>query len=256
MTDATSHNLEVEKLLAESLDVDHVPKHLLCHVHPVFMFQRELDAVFKSIEEKIGHDKVFASFNVTPNSHESITTQFLDCNMRLVSHDFDHKPWNKANEFDIYIQPKKNVSIRMASERFTRYPFLCAATLHHDRDICGFLQKYDHVTNNLACIVRCFEDVEFLRVLCLVGALVGLHLIEPFVKMTSSAATTYSDLKITFPQLYEDLCTADVNHFFQFEKPALSFASQNCFDDVKYDSTILESLGYACQEYKPQVYEY
>ena len=48
-------------------------------------------------------------------------TQFLDCSVRLVCHDFDHKPWNKAAEFDLYIAPKKNTSIKMASERFTRY---------------------------------------------------------------------------------------------------------------------------------------
>ena len=214
MTDATSHNMEVEKLLAEQLEVDHVPDHLLCQVHPVFMFLRELDASFKAIEQKIGHDKIFACFNVMPNGQESVITQFLDCSMRLVCHDFDHKPWNKAAEFDIFISPRKNQSIRMASERFTRYPFLCAATLHHDKDIVAFLRKFDHVTNNLACIVRCFEEVEFLRVFCLVGVLIGLHLIEPFVHMTSSAKTSYADLQIAFPRLYENFLSADVDSFF------------------------------------------
>ena len=253
MTDSTAHNMEVEKLLAHELDVDHVPNHLLCQVHPVFMFVRELDSVFKTIEQTIGPQKVFASFNVTPNSQESITTQFLDCGMRLVAHDFDHKPWNKANEFDIFIEPKKNLSIRLASERFTRYTYLCAAMLHHDKDICAFLRKFDHVTNNLACIVRCFEDVEFLRVLCLVGALIGLHLVEPFVKITSSAKTTYADLKTIAPTLYDNFLNTDVNAFFQVTKPALSFASPEVFDAVKYDEPILSSITSACAVYKSQV---
>ena len=248
--------MEVEKLLAEQLEVtEHVPRHLLCHVHPVFMFLRELDAVFKMIEQKIGHDKIFASFNLTPNSQESIITQFLDCSMRLISHDFDHKPWNKADEFDIFIAPKGNISIKLASERFTRYTYLCAATLHHDKDICAFLRKFDHISNNLACIVRCFEDVEFLRVFCLVGALIGLHLVEPFVKITSSASTTYADLQVASPLLYENLLSADVNNFFQFDKPALSFASQDVFDSVKYKSEMIESISLASQAYRPQVWK-
>ena len=141
----------------------------------------------------------------------------------------------------------------MASERFTRYPFLCAATLHHDKDIVAFLRKFDHVTNNLACIVRCFEEVEFLRVFCLVGALIGLHLIEPFVRMTSSAKTSYADLQIAFPRLYENFLSADVDSFFQFEKPALSFTSPEVFEAVKYDREILHSITAAIEEYKPQV---
>ena len=68
MTDSTSHNMEVELLLSAELNSSHVPKHLLCHVHPVFLFLRLLDALFKNIEESIEHDKIFASFNVTPDS--------------------------------------------------------------------------------------------------------------------------------------------------------------------------------------------
>ena len=108
----------------------------------------------------------------------------------------------------------------MALERFNRYPFVCAAVLHHDEDICRFLQKFDHVTNNLACIVCCFEPVEFLRVFALVEAAVGLHLIEPFVRLTSSCKTTYSDLQSAFPRLYNDFLNVNPKEFLQFQKPA------------------------------------
>ena len=104
MTDATAHNMEVEMLLAEELDSTHMPKHLLCHVHPVFLFLRALDAIFKEIELSMGREKIFASFNVTPDNQESVMTQFLDCCSRLICHDFDHKPWNRAGEFDIFIR--------------------------------------------------------------------------------------------------------------------------------------------------------
>ena len=60
MTNATSHNLEVETLLADELQSSNSPKHLLCHVHPVFGFLRQIDAVFKDVEATIGRDKIFA----------------------------------------------------------------------------------------------------------------------------------------------------------------------------------------------------
>ena len=107
VTDATSHNLQVEQLVAEKLNSSHTPKQLLCNTHPVFMFIRTLDSVFKVIESSIGRDKIFACFNVTTESQESVMTQFLDCSMRLISHDFDHKPWNCADQFDIFIGEKK-----------------------------------------------------------------------------------------------------------------------------------------------------
>jgi hypothetical protein len=253
VTDATSHNLKVEHLLAEQLEVEEAPHHLLCHVHPALMFTRELDAAFKMIEESIGRDKIYASFNVMPDSPESVMTQFLDCTVRMVCHDFDHKPWNRADEFDLFIAPKKNHSIRMASERFTRYPYICAVVIHHDQNVVEFLRKFDHITNNLACIVRGFEHVEFLRVFCLVGALIGIHLIEPFVKITSSSVVNYDDLKIAFPLLHTNLLNVDIDEFFQVSTPALSFTTQATFDAVKYPTEILNSITAACEVYRPRV---
>ena len=254
MTDATSHNLEVETLLAAELNSSHAPRHLLCHVHPVFGFLREMDKVFREVEDAIGRDKIFANFNVTPNeSQESILCQFLDCSVRLICHDFDHKPWNKADEFDLFIAPKTNTSIRMASERFTRYPFVCAAVLHHDSDIEGFLNKYDHVTNQLACIVRCFARIDFLRVFCLVGAVLGIHLIEPYARLTSSATTTMADLQTAFPILHQSLLSVEPCVFFQFDQPTLPFVSQEMFDQGKYAPEIMKSIESASEAFQEEV---
>ena len=37
------------------------------------------------------------------------------------------------------------------------------------------LQKYEHVMNQLACIVRCFLDLDFSKVMYCAGALIVLH---------------------------------------------------------------------------------
>ena len=46
MTDATSHNLKVDEMVALDLGVDCVPEYLFCQTHPCLMFNREVLEVF------------------------------------------------------------------------------------------------------------------------------------------------------------------------------------------------------------------
>ena len=90
----------------------------------------------------------------------------------------------------------------MRDERFNRLKFLCAITLYHLEDVNGYLIKCEHVTNQLACKVRCFLDIDFLKALYCTGALIGLHFVEPFLSLTTPTNTTCSKLIPTFQQLY------------------------------------------------------
>ena len=66
----------------------------------------------------------------------SVTEQALDCITQLINHDFDHKPWNKSQEFDMHITPKKNLSVSLEDEQFNRLPLItCAITLYHFDDV-------------------------------------------------------------------------------------------------------------------------
>ena len=104
MTDSTAHNFHVENLVSQSLETDHTPAHLVCNVHCALMFNRILMAGWRDIESKIGHDKIFSNvLNKTASSNSSATVQMLDCMMRLISHDFDDRPWNKSAKFDQFI---------------------------------------------------------------------------------------------------------------------------------------------------------
>ena len=98
--------------------------------------------------------------------------------------------------------------------------------LYHLDDVTQFLQKYEHVTNQLACIVRYFQDVEFLKVSYAVGALIGIHLVEPFLSLTTSSKTKYSVLIPAFKQLYKDLSETSPELFLNLQKPALAFVSK------------------------------
>ena len=159
ITDATSHNFEVDDIVAAELGTTHIPAHLLCHTHPVLMFNRKIVEVCTKIEKEIGPDKIYSSFLVNATtSHDSVLEQYIDCLVGLVSSDYNHKSWNKSKEFDIFIGKEKNKAKALKKERFNRFVYLSAVVLHHQHQVQEFLNKYETITNTLACIVRAFED--------------------------------------------------------------------------------------------------
>ena len=157
------------------------------------------------------------------------------------------------NEFDIHISPKENKSVSLKDERFNHLTLTCAITLYHLEDVGSFLQKYEHVTNQLACIVRCFLDLDFLKVMYCVGALIGLHLIEPFLSLTTSTSTTYSKLIPAFHQLYDNLINTDPKNLLDINTPAFSFVSMDRFQQTKYDDDICDAISKVADAFPDEV---
>ena len=103
--------------MSEELKSEHIPSHLLCQVHPSLMFNHELVKVWKEVDNAIDPQKIFAGFSVSISDEQvSVTEQWIDCLLRLVSHDFDHKAWSYAEEFDI-IHSSSYQSRKKTSER-------------------------------------------------------------------------------------------------------------------------------------------
>ena len=98
------------------------------------------------------------------------------------------------------------------------------------------------MTNNLACIVRAFEEVEFLKVHLAVGALLGVHLIEPFLSLTTSSKIDYGQLTTSMKELYHDLTTSKPERLLDISKPAFEFVTQERFESCKYGSEIVSAL--------------
>ena len=111
--------------------------------------------LFTNLDTTIGPDKVFAGFQVSmAEIHSSVLENWLEVTLRLVSPDFDHKPWNYSGAFTLFIEPQKNLAKRVQKERFNAFPFSCGLTLHLDSNVLTFLSKYSNITNTLACTVR------------------------------------------------------------------------------------------------------
>ena len=141
--------------VALELDSEHLPEELLCHVHPIFRMIRDVVKTYVSIETQIGREKRYSVLMVNATtSHDAILEQYLDVAMKLISRDYDHKPWNYSNLFEKHIHPWKNYAVGFKTHRFERFVDTCAYAVHHHDDLESFLDKYENVTNTLACIIR------------------------------------------------------------------------------------------------------
>jgi hypothetical protein len=204
------------------------------------MYSRVLCKCWKEVDTTIGSSKIFAGFAVTiTDIQTSVTEQWLDVSLRLVSPDFDHKMWNKASEFNVFIKPKVNIAKRLQKERFNSLVYSCAVALYLDQDILFFLDKFTNVTNTLACIVRSFAGLDYVRVLAAVDVIVGTHIVEPFLSLTTSSSTDYAKLSEAFPQLYTDLTTVKTELLLDLTSPAMKFVSEERFKACLYPAELL-----------------
>ena len=58
MGDSAAHNLEVIEKVCEKLEVEDVPKTLLCNVHPLMLFQSKIKEFFDDIQRSFGTQKL------------------------------------------------------------------------------------------------------------------------------------------------------------------------------------------------------
>ena len=68
----TSHDFNIDELVALDLGNDHIFEHLLCHTHPVLLFNRRLVDVFSHLKVKLAQIRFTAS-----SSSKSITLMKL-----------------------------------------------------------------------------------------------------------------------------------------------------------------------------------
>ena len=255
VTDATSHNFDVDEMVALKLGTEHVPVHLLCHTHPVLMFNRKIVEVCSEVEKSIGPEKIYSACLVNATTtHDSVLEQYIDCVTRLVSSDYNHKSWNYSKSFELFLENEKNKAKALRKERFNRFVYLAAVVLHHQEQVQEFLQKYDTVTNTLACIVRAFAECEFLSVLLTVTALIGIQLVEPYLSVTYFDPVDYEELVPIMRQLYEDLKTTDPSKLLDTSQPSFKFIDAKGFgESMKWDKDVLSSVNEYAKTYNDRV---
>jgi hypothetical protein len=147
---------------------------------------------------------------------------------------------------------ERNKAKALNKERFNRFVYLSAVVLHHQ--VQEFLAKYDTITNTLACIVRAFEECEFLTVLLTATAILGIHLVEPYLSITYFETPDYENLITIMCQLYEDLKTTDVKDLLNISRPAFKFVDSERFKRcINWDKQVLKSIEAAIEQQSTKV---
>ena len=117
-----------------------------------------------------------------------------------------------------------------------------------------FVDQYKHVTNNLACVLRAFQDVDCLVTFLLAAAILGVHLIEPFLILTYSGNVTYRELIPAVQKLYENLTrTTDIGKLLDLSKPAFDFVNERQFKLRLWPKKLLDALSLAMEQDKPEL---
>ena len=206
MTDSTSHNLEVLGLVAEELAVEHIPKTLLCNIHPLMMFQGKMKELFLDIYNSLGNKKITDCFLVDVEfKNESFIIKSLKCLSNFINKDYSSRPWNRSSHFASFIAPEENRSLSLKDHRFNRLSECALAILYHLDDIGNYLDKFRCIVNGISILDRTFADMEVLKPIYAAPALLGVHILKPYHYLLMDQNTKYSTLLHAFPCLYREL---------------------------------------------------
>ncbi|CAL4082361.1 unnamed protein product, partial [Meganyctiphanes norvegica] len=99
MTDSASHNINVIEMVCEELDVESVPKTLLCNAHPLMLFQNKIIEVFKDIHAHLGAKRINKCFLVDVDfRHDDFISKSMKCLTNFITKDYSAKPWNRFSQ--------------------------------------------------------------------------------------------------------------------------------------------------------------
>ena len=253
MVDSTSHNLNVIESVCEDLEVEQVPKTLVCNIHPLMMFQLKLKELCQEIHDLLGHRKISDCFMVDIEfSRESLVIKALKCLSNFINRDFSAKPWNRSSHFESFIYPKRNRSISLKECRFNMLCLCALSILHHLDDIANYLEKYEGIINGISILDRSFVDMELLKPIFATIALSGHHILNPYYQLLIDPSTKYSTLMEAFPKLYQELTNANVGDLMTLDQ-RFFFVDKETFKKSLSDLELLGSLENAIQLYPSEI---
>ena len=116
MTDSVSKNLEIEKLIAASLNSKYVPLHILCKSHTVEKFDETNLKVLMKIEKAVNQRQIFECINPTLKSFfrgkKTVVESGIKALISLVSREKSGNSTSLADQFD-YICEREGVVKRI-----------------------------------------------------------------------------------------------------------------------------------------------
>ena len=85
-------------------------------------------------------------------------------------------------------------------------------------------------------------------------AILGVHLIEPYLLVTYFDTPDYENLISTMRQLYDDLRTTDVKELLDISRPAFKFVNEKqIIECVKWDEEVLNTIKVNINQYSKKI---
>lgn len=256
MTDSTEHNKGFTEIMKDMYNLDTAAGQLFCGTHTTLGFSSAMNKQLALVERDMTLEVIFQNFMVDldfDSKHGSVAGQALDCILWLVAPEFQHKPWNYNKQFAMYLDTNgiENVLFAYKDQQFGCLSRAAAILVYLLPSIEDFLESHPSVTNRLACIVRGFLDVEYLKPAFCVFAALGLHLVEPFYSITISTGTTHSKLKVFYQTLHDQLNTEITADFFKFDDPWFDCINLELFKDVhqSYNENVVSAVKRMSAQY-------
>ena len=98
MTDSTAYNLGVIEEVCLELEAEHIPESLVCHVHPMMMFQRKIKAVWQEIHDAFGANAIKDCFVTDINFRsESFIYKAITCMCSFINKEYSSNPGTDKN---------------------------------------------------------------------------------------------------------------------------------------------------------------
>ena len=95
MTDSTEHNKGFAQLVSETMDIEKPAGQLFCGTHTTLGFSSAMNKQLSIIERDMTLEAILKNFMVDldfDSKHGSVAGQALNCMLRLVTPEFQHKP--------------------------------------------------------------------------------------------------------------------------------------------------------------------
>ena len=118
-----------------------------------------------------------------------------------------------------------------------------------------FLAENPYINNRLACLVREVMELPYFKIVFVVFACLGVHMVEPFYARTITKRATHTELKSFYKSLNSSLGEAVSDNFFSFAEPEFDGVSDELFKAVQksYKEEVLLAVSEVAEQYKEEV---
>ena len=232
MTDAAAEMHNFIPILRNRFGSEHSPARLECVLHTALGFSNSALQVLSSLEQSIGPNNLYGSAKCHDASN--VVKATVNAILKFISPQFVQKPYNMKAEFDALLHSKgskSNDSFSLRSHRFGALEKASIVAIYHWDDVKELCERIEN-RNDLVIFLRTVMECRFIHQMILALALVGLHLIEPFILMVQSSSHT--DLLQRLPTLFADLQNHELlgRKSTQVTEAAIP-SLQSAFQDVK-----------------------